>query len=197
MLPTSPCVLGCGLPFRFFDILPRPHPVSADLGGSWRGTGRFCIQPWEVHGVHARCGLASPVPRAEPPQAYALIAPPACAACSRKSRSDEYFVKGMSVEEAEIFLRGNKYLWHDQRTPKVLHRIAELVRRAIAFALRALARVMRHACCMLSQRSFLLYFVALLAGGRPLRLAVRCRAGRVPEQRGGEICACDGLWRSM
>ena len=46
----------------------------------------------------------------------------------------------MSVEEAETFLLGNTNLLHEQRTPKVLRRIAELVRRAIAFALSALAR---------------------------------------------------------
>ena len=33
------------------------------------------------------------------------------------------------MDEAEIFLRGNTYLWHEQRTPKVLQRIVELVRR--------------------------------------------------------------------
>ena len=115
-------------------------------------------------------GAASPTlfPVLNPPQAYASVPSPATAGCSKNSRSREFFVKGMSVEEAETFLRGNKYLWHEQRTPKVLQRIAELVRRAIAFALGALARVMRHACCMLinAAPSF-----TVLAGGRPLRLA--------------------------
>ena len=131
-------------------------------------------------------GAASPAPfpvRAEPPLAYASVASPATAECSKNSRTVEYFVKGMSVEEAETFLRRNEYLWHEQRTPKVLQRIAELVRRAIAFALSPLARVMRHACSMLNQRSYILYFVALLAGGRPLRLAAKCCAGSSPEQR--------------
>ena len=90
--------------------------------------------------MHARCGLASPVSCAEPPQAYASVASPATAGCSKSSRSLEFFVKGMSVEEAETFLLGNTNLLHEQRTPKVLRRIAELVRRAIAFALSALAR---------------------------------------------------------